>query len=225
MAGRGVRGADSGPGSTPRNCWTRSGSGPRRRPNSCGPASRASWLIHPRTSRSARTRTSSCCAGCRRCHSAQRTRLVTTDGEFHTLRRQLDRLAEEGVEVTKIAAHPADTLAERVASAVDDRTLAVLMSSVLFETCGDRAGTRSRRGRVCDTRRRAADRCLPPPERRAVRSVVDGTARRIRHGRRLQVLPARRGQLLPARAGWLPAASRSSPDGSPSSKRSNRRAA
>jgi kynureninase len=64
----------------------------------------------------------------------QRTRLVTTDGEFHTLRRQLDRLSEEGVEVTKIAAHPADTLADRVASAVDDRTLAVLMSSVLFET-------------------------------------------------------------------------------------------
>jgi kynureninase len=64
----------------------------------------------------------------------QRTRLVTTDGEFHTLRRQLDRLSDEGVEVTKVAAHPADTLAARVASAVDDRTLAVLMSSVLFET-------------------------------------------------------------------------------------------
>ena len=64
----------------------------------------------------------------------QRTQLVTTDGEFHTLRRQLDRLAEEGVEVTKIAAHHADTLAERLASAVTDRTLAVLMSSVLFET-------------------------------------------------------------------------------------------
>jgi kynureninase len=64
----------------------------------------------------------------------QRTRLVTTDGEFHTLRRQLDRLAEAGIEVTKIAAHPAVTLADRVANAVDDRTLAVLMSSVLFET-------------------------------------------------------------------------------------------
>ena len=70
----------------------------------------------------------------------QRTRLVTTDGEFHTLRRQLDRLAEEGVEVTKVAAHPADTLADRVASAVDDRTLAVLMSSVLFETAAIVAG-------------------------------------------------------------------------------------
>ena len=70
----------------------------------------------------------------------QRTRLVTTDGEFHTLRRQLDRLAEEGVVVTKVAAHPADTLADRVASAVDDRTLAVLMSSVLFETAAIVAG-------------------------------------------------------------------------------------
>ena len=70
----------------------------------------------------------------------QRTRLVTTDGEFHTLRRQLDRLAEEGVVVTKVAAHPADTLAERVARAVDDRTLAVLMSSVLFETAAIVAG-------------------------------------------------------------------------------------
>ena len=64
----------------------------------------------------------------------QRSRLVTTDGEFHTLRRQLDRLSEEGVEVTRVTAHPADTLADRVAGAVDDRTLAVLMSSVLFET-------------------------------------------------------------------------------------------
>ena len=70
----------------------------------------------------------------------QRTRLVTTDGEFHTLRRQLDRLAEEGVVVTKVAAHPADTLADRVARAVDDRTLAVLMSSVLFETAAIVAG-------------------------------------------------------------------------------------
>lgn len=62
-----------------------------------------------------------------------RPRLVTTDGEFHTLRRQLDRLAETGrVEVVKIAATPADTLAERLVAALDDRTAAVLVSSVLF---------------------------------------------------------------------------------------------
>jgi selenocysteine lyase/cysteine desulfurase len=63
-----------------------------------------------------------------------RPRLVTTDGEFHTLRRQLARLAEEGVEVVRVAATPVDTLAERVAAAVDDRTAAVLVSYVLFET-------------------------------------------------------------------------------------------
>jgi len=63
-----------------------------------------------------------------------RQRLVTTDGEFHTLRRQLDRLAEEGIEVAKLAARPADTLADRLISSIDDHTLAVLVSSVLYET-------------------------------------------------------------------------------------------
>lgn len=63
-----------------------------------------------------------------------RPRLITTDGEFHTLRRQLARLAEYGLEVVRIPATPADTLAERLASSVDDRTAAVLVSSVLFET-------------------------------------------------------------------------------------------
>ena len=64
----------------------------------------------------------------------QRQRLVTTDGEFHTIRRQMDRFADEGIEVKKVAAHPVDTLAERLASDVNSRTLAVLVSSVLFET-------------------------------------------------------------------------------------------
>ena len=64
----------------------------------------------------------------------ERRRIVTTSGEFHTIRRQLDRLAEERIEVVKVAAHPVVDLAERVARAVDDRTLAVMMSSVLFET-------------------------------------------------------------------------------------------
>jgi kynureninase len=63
-----------------------------------------------------------------------RRRIVTTDGEFHTIRRQLDRLEEEGVEVVKVKARPVDDLAARVADAVDDAVLAVMMSSVLFET-------------------------------------------------------------------------------------------
>lgn len=60
----------------------------------------------------------------------ERPRLVTTDGEFRTIRRQLDRLREEDVEVV---AAPADAgVADRLAAAVDDRTAAVLVSSVLF---------------------------------------------------------------------------------------------
>lgn len=64
----------------------------------------------------------------------ERRKIITTDGEFHTIRRQLDRLAEEGLEVVKVAARPAEDLADRLASTVDDRTIAVLVSSVLFET-------------------------------------------------------------------------------------------
>jgi kynureninase len=65
---------------------------------------------------------------------ARRPTLVTTDGEFHTIRRQIDRLAEEGLTIAKVAARPADTLADRLADAIDDRTACVLVSSVLFET-------------------------------------------------------------------------------------------
>jgi kynureninase len=61
-----------------------------------------------------------------------RPRLVTTDGEFHTIRRQLDRLGEEGIAVVKVAADPASTVAERLAAAVDERTAAVLVSAVFF---------------------------------------------------------------------------------------------
>jgi len=65
----------------------------------------------------------------------ERPRLVTTTGEFHTIRRQLDRLAEARLaEVVKLEAGPADTLAARLSAAVDDRVSAVLVSSVLFES-------------------------------------------------------------------------------------------
>jgi kynureninase len=63
-----------------------------------------------------------------------RPRVVTTDGEFHSIRRQLDRLAEEGLEVVRLPAAPAATLSERVAAAVDDRTVCAMVSSVLFTT-------------------------------------------------------------------------------------------
>src|SRR2546425_7021648 len=63
----------------------------------------------------------------------RRPQLVTTDGEFHTIRRQLDRLADESwIEVVKVSADPSSSLAERLAGAVDGRTALVLVSSVLF---------------------------------------------------------------------------------------------
>jgi kynureninase len=64
----------------------------------------------------------------------RRPRLVTSDGEFHTLRRQLARLEEAGVEVVRVPALPADTLVERIAAEVNPETCAVLVSAVLFET-------------------------------------------------------------------------------------------
>jgi selenocysteine lyase/cysteine desulfurase len=84
--------------------------------------------------------------------AAGRPRLVTTDGEFHSLRRQLDRLAEAGVEVAKVSAEPVDTLAERLGAATDDHTAAVLVSAVLFESArivphlGELAAVCRRRG-------------------------------------------------------------------------------
>jgi kynureninase len=64
----------------------------------------------------------------------RRPRLVTTSGEFHTLRRLAARLAEEELlDVVVVPARPAETLAERLADAADDRTAAVLVSAVLFE--------------------------------------------------------------------------------------------
>jgi len=62
----------------------------------------------------------------------KRPKLITTDGEFHTIRRQLDRLSEEGIEVLKVVSGPAATLAERLAQEVDEHTAAVLVSAVLY---------------------------------------------------------------------------------------------
>ena len=74
----------------------------------------------------------------------ERPRLVTTDGEFHTIRRQLDRLEAEGIEVVRVPvgadggagapgfAGGSGAVADGIVRAVDDRTAAVLVSSVLF---------------------------------------------------------------------------------------------
>lgn len=65
----------------------------------------------------------------------KRRRIVTTDGEYHSVRRQLDRMAEEGlIELIKVPAAPLDDLADRIALNVSEATAAVTVSSVLFRT-------------------------------------------------------------------------------------------
>jgi kynureninase len=60
--------------------------------------------------------------------------LLTTDGEFHSIRRQLDRLEEEGLTIVRVPEAPLDSLATRLSRAVDDRTAMVLVSAVFFDT-------------------------------------------------------------------------------------------
>ena len=60
--------------------------------------------------------------------------VVTTGGEFHSMRRQLVRLAEEGVEVEWVPVEPRLTLAGRMARAVRSDTVGLMASTVLFRT-------------------------------------------------------------------------------------------
>ncbi len=63
-----------------------------------------------------------------------RPRIVTTDGEYHSIRRQVDRLSEEGIDVVRVAAAPAASVVERLIDAIDERVAAVLVSSVFYQT-------------------------------------------------------------------------------------------
>lgn len=64
----------------------------------------------------------------------ERPHIVTTDGEFHSLYRQLCRLQNEGLQVTFVPTAPLDTLAERLAQSITEKTSALMVSTVLFET-------------------------------------------------------------------------------------------
>ena len=62
-----------------------------------------------------------------------RPRIVTTDGEFHSMRRQLHRLAEEGIEIVHVPVTPVATLTQRMAAELSTTTAAVMMSAVMFK--------------------------------------------------------------------------------------------
>src|SRR4051812_12328357 len=65
--------------------------------------------------------------------AVSRPRIVTTTGEFHSLHRQLARLAEEGVDVVWVPAEPRQGLADRLLAAITPGTAVVAFSAVLFE--------------------------------------------------------------------------------------------
>jgi kynureninase len=64
----------------------------------------------------------------------ERPRLIATGSEFHSARRQLKRLEEEGIEIVWVPAPPAATVGERLAEVVDDRAAAVIVSTVFYDT-------------------------------------------------------------------------------------------
>ena len=64
----------------------------------------------------------------------ERPKLISSDAEFHTLRRLFNRLEEEPVEIVRVPADPIESLTRRIADEVDDRTAAAFVSSVLFQS-------------------------------------------------------------------------------------------
>ncbi len=61
-------------------------------------------------------------------------KIITSDSEFYSVRRQVDRLAEDGIENVKISVNPVETFVERVIDAIDEKTMAVMISKVFFNT-------------------------------------------------------------------------------------------
>ena len=64
---------------------------------------------------------------------ARDARVVTTTGEFHSLHRQLSRLEEEGLRVAWVPKPPRETLADRLLEAIVPGVDLVAVCAVLFE--------------------------------------------------------------------------------------------
>jgi selenocysteine lyase/cysteine desulfurase len=80
---------------------------------------------------------------------SERPCIVTTTSEFHSARRQLQRLQEAGLRVVWVPAHPAVTVGERLADAVGNGVAAVITSTVFYDS-GELAGGLDAVARACD---------------------------------------------------------------------------
>jgi len=62
------------------------------------------------------------------------SKIITTDGEFHSMSRQLKRLREEGVEIIDLPSRPDDLFIDRLKKEIDDDTTALMCSRVYFQS-------------------------------------------------------------------------------------------
>jgi selenocysteine lyase/cysteine desulfurase len=60
-------------------------------------------------------------------------KIITTDGEFHSMFRQLQRLSEEGVNIARVEAER-DDITRQIQENIDDQTCAVMLSRVYFKS-------------------------------------------------------------------------------------------
>lgn len=66
---------------------------------------------------------------------AKRNKIITTDCEFHTIRRQLNLLGEHNfTQLVKVQGHPVDEVVSKMISQIDDNTAAVIISAVYFNS-------------------------------------------------------------------------------------------
>ena len=61
-------------------------------------------------------------------------KIITTDSEFHSMFRQLQRLEEEGIKITRVPINPDGNFVARLINEIDKDTSAIMLSRVYFET-------------------------------------------------------------------------------------------
>jgi selenocysteine lyase/cysteine desulfurase len=60
-------------------------------------------------------------------------KIITTDGEFHSMFRQLHRLTEEGLQMAQVNAE-SDDIVQQIENEIDDETCAIMLSRVYFQS-------------------------------------------------------------------------------------------
>ena len=61
-------------------------------------------------------------------------KIITTEGEYYSLSRQLARLSEVGLEVVKIPASMDESFVDNIRKNLDSKTSAVMISRVYFQS-------------------------------------------------------------------------------------------